>query len=173
MKSQRGFTVIELMITILVLALLATVGVPSFGQFVTNNRITTQANGLHADILYARSEAVKRDTQVIICRSSNPGATNPCNATAWEQGWVVFVDSNEDDIYTAGETIIKAQDQLLGGVNLSLSGPTRIIYQGDGRLAVTNPTFKFCSADNDNQYTREIDISPLGTPKVARKGTCP
>ena len=49
MKLQRGFTIIELMITILVLALLATLGVPSFGQFVTNNRITTQANGLHAE----------------------------------------------------------------------------------------------------------------------------
>ena len=176
MKLHRGFTIIELMIAVLVLALLATVGVPSFGNIITNNRIVAQANSLHADILYARSEAVKRDTKVVICWSGNPAATTPCGAsgTGWGDGWIVFVDSDEDDTFDAGEPIVKAQDGLTAGVSLSLSGPTQIVYEGDGRLGTAgSPTFKFCSADNDNQYTREIDISPLGNPKVAKKGICP
>ena len=82
---QTGFTLVELMVTITVLAVLLGVGVPSFQATIQGNRITTAANDLVAALQYARSEAVRRGVNVTVC-SSNDQAT--CSGT-WTDGWVV------------------------------------------------------------------------------------
>ena len=100
MTKNTGFTLIELIVTLAVAAILITVAGPNFLTFIQNNRLTAQANEMVGSLQLARSEAVKRNLDVIVCRSTNPTATSPnCNTTGgitWETGWVVFVDKDND-----------------------------------------------------------------------------
>ena len=79
-KTSRGFTIPELIITLGVAAIILSTAVPSISTTIKNNRLATQVNHIITDIHFARSEAVKRDVRVILCRSSNPNASSPsCN----------------------------------------------------------------------------------------------
>ncbi len=176
-QLQRGFTIIELMMALLVLALLISVAVPSFGSFINNNRITSQANNFHAAILYARSEAVKRNRDVFMCWSGNPAAASPCGSsgTGWADGWVMFADEDEDGAYDANE-LIRSHDGITGGASLTETGGGGLAsfsYSSDGRISSSAASFKFCDANNNDQYTRELSFSPLGNPRVTKSGTCP
>lgn len=82
MNKADGFTLVELMITLAVAAILLTVGIPSFRDFVMNNRITTQANEFVASIHLARSLAIKHQRPTQICVSANPTAATPVCAAS-------------------------------------------------------------------------------------------
>jgi type IV fimbrial biogenesis protein FimT len=92
-SRARGFTLLELMITISVAGVLLTVGVPSFVDLVRNNRAATNVNELLTALSIARSESIKRGWNVSVCRSSD-GAT--CTG-AWSDGWIAFRDDAATD----------------------------------------------------------------------------
>jgi len=90
--AQRGYTMIELMITITVLGLLLGVAVPSFLDTVRNNRLIAQNNEFIGTLNVARSEALKRSGSVSVCASADQ---NTCSgSTDWSTGWIVFTDLN-------------------------------------------------------------------------------
>jgi len=92
MKKNFGFTLIELMITLAIVAILLTVGVPSLKTFMQGNQLIASTNELVSALHVARSEAIKLNLRVSVCESSD-GAN--CTATGnWENGWIVFVDGN-------------------------------------------------------------------------------
>lgn len=86
LKQVQGFTLIELMLTISVAAVLLTVGVPSFQEFIASNRLTSEVNGLSAFIQLARSEAIKSGRRVTLCASSD--GTSCATTGYWEQGYL-------------------------------------------------------------------------------------
>jgi type IV fimbrial biogenesis protein FimT len=92
-KRQRGFTLMELVITIAVLAILTTLAVPSFVQFIQNNRLSSEANELVAALQYGRSEALRRGEEVQVCSSSDQTS---CGGD-WNQGWIAIADPGGDD----------------------------------------------------------------------------
>jgi type IV fimbrial biogenesis protein FimT len=98
-KHFKGFTLIELMVTLAVAAIIMTVAVPSFNNLIRNNRLTVQNNELVSTLLVARSEAVKRSTTVTVCASSDQAT---CDTSNWESGWIVFADFNADRVVDAG-----------------------------------------------------------------------
>ncbi len=92
---QRGFTLVELMITLAVGALLLAVGVPETVSFLMSNRLTTQTNDILVKASLARSEAMKRSSPVVVCTSSD-GAT--CSDSLdWEGGWIAFIDGDNNN----------------------------------------------------------------------------
>ena len=120
--TQNGFTLLELMVTLVVVAVILGFGLPSFQQLVQRNRMTSTANDLLAALNVARSEAVKRATPVSLCASNNPTAPLPaCSGLPGMNGWVVFVDNADTDgngvpdgniIIEAGETILQTHPAL-------------------------------------------------------------
>lgn len=94
-----GFTLVELLVAMAVLAILLTIGIPSFTNLVTNNRATTATNELLAALQYARSEAVRQNARVDICSSTNQDTCS--NADAWDTGWVVRWDDEPIQIRAA------------------------------------------------------------------------
>jgi type IV fimbrial biogenesis protein FimT len=132
-NSARGFTLIELMVTVVVLAILLAIGVPSFREFYLNNRITSQINMLHSHLLLARSEAVKRNRPAQVCGIA-PGS-QLCADRDWSQGWVVFVDRDGDGIPSLDSPAGCAQQSLAEAQKgddciLATTGP----LEGDLRL---------------------------------------
>lgn len=114
MKPHRGVTLIELMVTIAIAAIMLAIGIPSFQAFFTNNRIATAAIDLTSDLNMARSEAVRRGLQVSV-RNSNGGGD-------WGGGWTMFVDSDRDGALDAGEETLRVGAATSGGVTIRGSG---------------------------------------------------
>lgn len=97
MKNNTGFTLVELMVALAVLGVILTLGLPNMSVFFEGNRIVTNSNDLIAGMNIARSEAIRRNSRVSICKSANAGAATPtCITTGgWEQGWIVFVEGKD------------------------------------------------------------------------------
>ncbi|MDX1454722.1 MAG: GspH/FimT family pseudopilin [Gammaproteobacteria bacterium] len=93
MKKVSGFTLIELMVTIALAAVLLTVGIPGVQEFIQNNNRTAAVNDLIASLQQTRSEAIKRNQTTVLCPSTD-NAT--CSGGDWEDGWIGFVDEDEN-----------------------------------------------------------------------------
>jgi type IV fimbrial biogenesis protein FimT len=122
-NSQGGFTIIELMVTVIVLAVLLGIGVPNFRDFLRNSRMTAAANDLLTDYNYTRSEAVKRRLPVTLCKSSD-GAACATDASGSFSRWIVFVDRNGDGLVSAGppaDTILKDRS-IAEGITATSTG---------------------------------------------------
>jgi type IV fimbrial biogenesis protein FimT len=91
MKKNSGFTLIELMITMAIVAILLTVGVPSLKTFMQGNQLIAATNELVSALHVARSEAIKLNKKVTVCASAD--GKKCANSKDWAQGWIVFVDA--------------------------------------------------------------------------------
>ena len=98
MKKNSGFTLIELMITLFIVGILLAVGVPSMRTFLQNNQLIATTNELVSAIHIARSEAFKLNKKVTICVSAD--GKSCVSSEKWAQGWIVFVDANDDRVGT-------------------------------------------------------------------------
>lgn len=144
--TQRGFSLIELTIVVALLAILAAMALPSFQGFIASNRLTADSNELLAALNLARSEAVRTQRRVILCRVATSGglvtltASSGCvtasDGAPW-QGWAVFVDNDSDGAFDAGETLLRSQAITASGLVFSsdntLGGAgNRIVFRPDG-----------------------------------------
>jgi type IV fimbrial biogenesis protein FimT len=119
-QYQRGFTLYELLITLLVVGIVLTVGIPSFRDFTQNSRITGTANDLHSSFLLARSEAARSKSPITICASADPFGAALCNGAAFDGGWIVFVDLNGDiQRAGAGENVLRAHPPVDAAINIA------------------------------------------------------
>ncbi len=113
---QRGFTLIELMIVIVISAIVLAYGVPSFQSFIRNNRLVTETNNLLTDIQIARSEAIKRGAFVSMCISADVHAAEPiCGGTDrnLDTGWIVFLDAQRPGTAGFGQRDDPANETLI------------------------------------------------------------
>jgi len=163
--QNAGFTLIELMIVIVVVAIFVTLGVPNFQNLISDNRLSTQANRLVSSLQLARSEALKLRTPVTVCRSTNGTA---CETTSgnWEPGWLVFVDGGVLGTVDGTDNIIKTVGQLAAGNTLRGSGSgvnLFISYEPTGLQNTGSGEFRLCDGnDPDTEKGRTISISATG-----------
>jgi len=106
-NAQRGFSLAEMMATLAIAAITASLAVPTMKNLVTNSQRTAGANELVSTLHAARSVAITRNVQVTICPSSN---AEHCNDAKWQDGWIYFVDNDQD-------RHVDANDEVLGAVN--------------------------------------------------------
>ena len=135
-RQQTGFTLYELMITVMVVAIILSFGIPNLRNFTLNSRITGTANDLHAAFMMARTEAAHAKTNVTICASADPMGAANCGGT-WDQGYVVFIDDDADQVRDAGEAILRSHPGVDNGVMLRVANAaTYFMYAptGLGRL---------------------------------------
>jgi type IV fimbrial biogenesis protein FimT len=114
-RTQGGFTLYELLVTVLVMGVIFGFGVPNLLEFARNNRMAAAANDLVTSLLLARSEAVKGRTTVTLCASPEPIDNNPsCDAAAAdpdsEGGYIVWVDTDRDAVVDGGEQMLLQRD---------------------------------------------------------------
>lgn len=111
MAKQSGFTLPELMITVAVAAILLGLAVPSFRETAISNRLTVATNEFMAAVNFARSEAIKRGENVILCKTSTGTSCNE-GGNKWEIGWMAFVDKVKDNKWTSGDEILRVWPAL-------------------------------------------------------------
>ena len=123
-RRAMGFSLVELLVGLSIVVILAAIAAPSFQQLISSTRMTSQSNEFLTALNFTRSEAVKRNTRVTMCKSSD-GAT--CSTTGnWQQGWIIFVDpagSGTIGVVDYGETVLRVHPALSGGSTLVGSTP--------------------------------------------------
>lgn len=167
MPGQRGFTLLELMLTLAIAAIVLVVGVPGMREFLWQSSLTTNINSLASALNVARSEAVARGRTVSVCRSNNPTSATPSCTTAagsWATGWVVFVnrDSDSPAAIDAGETVLQAFEGLDTGESLTTSATFQhsVSFSPEG-IADGAGEFVLCK-NNDTAYLRSVEIERSG-----------
>lgn len=178
--NAKGFTMIELMLGLAVFFILIGVGVPSYINYVRNAELSNTTAALFADIYYTRSEAIKRKTNITICRSADASASSPvCGGTAniWTTGWLIFIDSNSNNTYqSADEELLKIGRPPSSNIQVKTNSLANayIVYNTDGSLNVNNATsiFGICDdRDGDGNYnedtSRRISIGAIGRPVIS------
>jgi len=143
-----GFTIIELMITLVVAAVLLSIAAPSFRAIIQDNQLTTEINSLSASLNLTKSEAIKRGTAATLCKSNDFDSSPSCVAAAnWQDGWIVFEDIDADGSLDAGETIIRVVNGLTAGTTLVFAaGKNSITYNPTGFATGDNGTFRLCDS---------------------------
>ncbi len=180
---STGFTILELMVTVVVVAILASVAFPMLSSVVRSARITSNANDLVAGIQLARSEAVKRRAIVRVCRTSQASEAVPVcgSGEGWHSGWIVFVDTGGDGQFNDGtDTIVRRTGAFEGGratptVFVTPEGggtiADEIAYDPNGFPVVGNigaggSALVFCDDRALDAAGRALPISPTGRPNI-------
>lgn len=153
---SHGFSLIELMVVISIVAILAAIAIPSFTGSLLSGKLRAYANNLVASSHLARGEAIKRNAVVRLC-SSNNGTT--CSG-AWKDGWIVLSESNA---VIQRQQAVDANYQITGGANTLSFQPTGV--------GTTQVTLTICRASPVGSQEREVTISATGKPSVAKTST--
>ena len=169
MKKNSGFTLLELLITVAIISIVMAIAVPSMTSFTQNDRLTTNINTLIGHLAYARSEAVKRSQQVSICSSNN---ATTCTGGNWQDGWIVYIDADGDNSFTAGEEVLRAQQALEGANTLTTAIGTQVTYDYRGFVnAASVGNFQLCDG-RSGPHGKTIRISTTGRVRIEDGSTC-
>ncbi len=178
MKKYTGFTLIELMVVVAIVALMAVLAAPSFKQMIQSNTISSAVNSFMADMRFARSEAIRRGGSVVLCRSDSPEAADPnCNSGSgtggrgWKTGWFVFHDLDGDQAKDATEPVLRAQGPLTSldyALETGGGSSTKFRFTPTGRLNLSSSTgIQFGGAAFPTEQQRVVCISVGGRARVA------
>ena len=172
---EHGFTLIELMVTIAVLAIIVTLAAPSFQATIENNRLTSQANELVTALALARSEAVRRNTPVTVC----PGSC--ALGQGWADGWRVFAEPAGSDRNSAnvavGAELLRVSPALVNPLRFDNAAglPVLLRFLPDGRVSdrggaqVFPVEFDLSSPACTSNSARRIEITRLGRAVAIRR----
>jgi len=153
-----GFTLIELMITLSVASILLSVAVPSYRSFVQDSLMITQSNSFYSALALAKSEAIKRNIRTTICPTTN--GTSCIASTTWSNGWIIFVDNNNNKSVDADEQILQVTPAFTGGNTLTTTTNT-VTFRQDGFSPGSAATFSICDA-RGSSYSKSIILSNQG-----------
>lgn len=176
--NQQGITLLELMVTLTILALAIIFLVPNIGNIINSSRVTNELNQFSHGIRYAWTEAIYRNQVIVACPS--PDGEECVESRDWSQGWLVFVDENDNRRLDDEEPIQRVYQALPEGISATLTafgprGQYIPFYPTEGMR--TNGTFRFC-VKNSPELNRALIVSKA-RPRISqfmRDGdpvTCP
>lgn len=164
MRKERGFTVLELLMTLAIAAILATLAVPSFVGIVSRSRSAATVNELYTALNYARNTAIVRNSYVVLCKSAD-GASCDHGLPDWNSGWLVFDNLNRDAAaqVNPGEPILRVHGAAKSKA-LTISNRNSFTFRPIGTRSV-NGTFLYCS--EDRKHDRALIVNVMGRVRVS------
>ena len=181
--NQTGFTVIELMIVVAMMGILMAVGIPVFNSIILTNEMADTSNELVLSLKRARAEAMTSGRDVVVCSSTDTEDNPPtCSGAAgnWNQGWIVFVDQNQDRTFNEanGDRLVwlkQMNDSTSFTITPSPFGAftndfsVRVTFSHTGELKDgTAGGFQICSGDADGYPRRDISIMVGGEANLTK-----
>lgn len=164
-SRSRAFTLIELIFVLAMISIILSIGVPGIISLAGNSRITSAVNSMVRHLHYARSEAVRHGTPVVLCPSLAGVACD--DSFHWEQGFILFADNNGDRRPSGGEKILRHSHTGGGPTRiLTSAGRKKITYQPSGMAPGSTATFTVC--DPAGRATpKAVILSNPGRPRLS------
>ncbi|MEO8545900.1 MAG: GspH/FimT family pseudopilin [Burkholderiaceae bacterium] len=170
---QQGLSMVELLMVVLIGALLVGLAAPSFSALVNAQRGSALASGLFASLQLTRIAAITRNDRVVMCKSLDGSGCSTVGG--WQQGWIVFQDSNNNAALDPGETVIERQQALSPGWGLTGNGPVSnyVSYGSTGYSKLVSGafqagTFTLCPVMGGTSEARQIIINSAGRARVQK-----
>jgi type IV fimbrial biogenesis protein FimT len=171
--EQQGLTLVELIVTLAISAILLAIAIPGYANFMNYNRLVAATNDLASSLQLARSEAVRRGTRVTVCKSSSSMSADPaCDSGAtWQQGWLVYVDGGAKGVLDIEDQILKVHGSVAEASITASNFSTYASYlpsgASQGPSGLGNGSLYICLAGSK----RSVIINTIGRMRIA-KGTC-
>lgn len=173
MHTHAGFTLVEVLTTLAIVAVLLAVGLPGFADVLARQQVRTAMHLISTDLAMARNSAIMRRSPVVACPRTE---TLRCRSDAdWSRGWIVFADPDGNRQPDSDGDLLRVSNAPSGaGRGLAL-GATRnfVRYQRDGRSAGTNLTVRVCSRGGLNGSVIVNNLGRVRTTRPARPTPCP
>ncbi len=180
-RKNAGFTLIELMFTISIAAILLAVGVPSLTTMMDNNNMASSYNGLLGDIAFVRSESLRTRSPVVMCPTTDAKNLAECDGANWSGGWLAFIDNGAgtpgnagNRTVDAGEQIVRVSQAMSGGIIISTDGfPNNdsVLFSPNGKIENGAPdnvgVFIVCNGEDDER-ARGIAFTAFGQHRAMR-----
>ena len=166
MIKEFGLTLVELLITLLVSALLVSIAVPSFTHLVKRSKANGETSKILSVLALARSESIKRSRVVTLCKTPDQAE---CGGD-WQDGWILFVDKDKDGRRDEGEELLTG-GRMEQGFKVSyraFGSFNHLRFTPMGFTLSHNGTFKICPADDDPRYARVVIISKTARTRLSR-----
>lgn len=172
-SGSGGVTLIELLVLLVLVAVFQTLAAPALSGLANSMRLSAGVNRFFSSVHLARSEAIKRNARVVLCKSATG---NACASTGgWEQGWIVFHDANNNAALDAGEVLLLREQALPHPIRLAgnshVAGYVSYTPMGTTRLtsgAFQAGTLTLCPQSATRVEARQIVISSSGRPRTIR-----
>lgn len=172
-QAARGFSLLELLVTAAIASLLMAVTLPAMTGMLDTQRRISAINSFVSSLHLARGEAIKRNGRAVLCKSAN--GEQCTRAGRWEQGWILFHDSNNNASWDPGELLLQRQGPLGKRVRLSGNSPVAhyVSYSATGSAKLVSGafqagTFTLCPEDGAAGDVRKIILSGTGRPRTAK-----
>jgi type IV fimbrial biogenesis protein FimT len=158
-RELTGFTMLELLLTISIAAILLVIGIPAFQEFGNRQRMSASINLLHSHLALARNQAIRFNIHVVAC----PGdIVNGCSEDSnWSEGWIVFGDLNGDRQYQGLENMYRSEPGLEFMTIHSSSGRQYVRFHPNGSAPGSNGSISFCDRRGPAK-ARKLVISNIG-----------
>ena len=165
-RGSAGFTVLELMAVITIMAILAALAIPGFGYLAANTKVKGASTELYLAMIRARSESVKRNRGVALVAISG-------DEDNWQAGWQVIADGDNDGAFDpddADDRVVYTQGELKR-VAISMAADT-VVFRPTGRISGAAPEFDVASEDPAHDLKRCVSADLTGRPYI-RTEACP
>ena len=170
---EQGFTLIEMLVAVAIAAILTSIAAPSVAQLAASLQLSSASNTLVSSLHIARNEAIKRNGRVVLCKTTDG---IHCTATGgWEQGWIIFHDTNNNSLREGAERIIQHQEALSGSLrmtgNATVGNYISFVSTGGTRLVgggFQAGTLTLCRASMSAVDARQIILNAAGRPRVQK-----
>ncbi len=170
--NSHGFTILELMVTVAVAGILSMVVVPELSIFLKNSAARQTTFDMMSALTIARSEAIKRGSRVLLCRTADPHASVPiCGGDTkdWSTGWLVFIAEDGDSEFDVGtDILVTVGDATSNGISLFTNNITdaSLEFRSDGSIgAAGTARFVICD-DRGTEAGRQLNVTRVGRPDV-------
>jgi len=171
---QRGFTLFEAMVVVLIVSVLMAIAAPGFQELIGNNRMISEVYALRATLNHARTEAMARRAPVVVCPTADPTADGATCADSdeWSTGYLVFVDTDDNnaaDPNDPDEEVIQRQT-VARSVDIAFDNADRRVRFGAEGIALGfEGTFTFCDerAVDNAEKARALILNPVGSLRAA------
>lgn len=167
-RAATGFTLIELMITVAVAAVLMMVALPAYQGMVQKNTLTSTVNDLVADLNYARSEAITRGSRTYVCKSADLAT---CGGD-WGQGWIVYAPA-PGATQPLDDNLLRVHGPIsIPGVAITHNTTDGLYFGGSGFAANSASSFTFTAGNTNNEQTTVVCISFSGRIRTVEGNQC-